>query len=190
MQKYITAIALITMTAVALLGLSHTHLIKAGSDTEVYLPLIVNASNSSLPASPTPVPTLPPVDPATLRAQVIQAVNAERAKVGCASVVESVALDAATQEWNDYMLAHNYFDHSGTVDANWYLNHGYTATDWIMENLASGSDSGDQVVTLWMQDAGHRDTILQGCTDGGSTVEVGVGVSYHLWVMATGELHP
>jgi uncharacterized protein YkwD len=136
------------------------------------------------------VPTLPPVEPATLRAQVIQAVNAERANVGCTPATENADLTGGAQAWHDYMEQYSYFNHSSTVDANWYANHGYNQTDWVMENLGFGQDTGAQVVADWMQDEGHRNTVLWGCSDPPTTFDIGVGVGDHAWVLAIGELHP
>jgi uncharacterized protein YkwD len=154
----------------------------------VYVPLIAKDAHSQ-PGTPTPVPTQQPVDPAQKRAEVIAAVNAERATAGCALVVEDATLTTAAQAWSDYMVAHNIINHSDTNDVSWYLNHGYTRTDWVYENIAGGPSTGGAAVALWISDEGHKGAILAGCTNTSSIFDIGVGYNNQAWTLAIGELH-
>ena len=180
----------IVITAIAaIIAAAAMHLFAALTATAditffVYAPLVMANGNGTVS---TPTPT--PVDPAAMRAEVITAVNAERAKAGCAAVVEDATLMAAAQAWTDYMVAHTILAHSSDVDYEWYPNHGYTATDWVSENIAGGQDTGAEAVADWMDDAGHRAVVLQSCANTSGTFQVGVGWQFHTWTLAIGELH-
>jgi uncharacterized protein YkwD len=181
-------IVLVTsMFALASIALSMAH---AAEDPQffVYIPLIAKGAHSQ-PGTPTPVPTQPPVDPAQKHAEVIAAVNDERAKAGCALVVEDATLTAAAQAWSDYMVANNVINHSVYIDVDWYLNHGYTRTDWVSENIAGGPNTGGAAVALWMSDEGHKAAILEGCANTSSIFDIGVGYNNQAWTLAIGELH-
>lgn len=96
MKPLLLVASLIALVSIAL-SMAH-----AAEDPQffVYVPLIAKGTHSQ-PGTPTPVPTQPPVDLAQKRAEVIAAVNDERARAGCALVVEDATLTAATQAWSD-----------------------------------------------------------------------------------------
>jgi uncharacterized protein YkwD len=163
---------------------------KADSNPDLYVALILRSSDGSEPTpQPTPEPTRQPIDTAQLKADTIAAVNVERAKAGCAPVSENVDLGNGAQAWSDYMVEHNHIHHSFTIDADWYLNHGYIRSDWVSENVAAGPRTGADVVTLWMSDEGHKATILIGCANTTHTFDAGVGFTDYRWTLAIGELH-
>jgi len=153
----------------------------------VYLPWIIKSADG--PSVPTPEPTATPPDLATLRAQTVAAVNAERQKAGCALVTEEPTLTQAAQAWSDYMAVHGIIAHSNTVHADWYGTHGYTETDWVSEAIAGGPDTGDTVVALWMSDPPHKAIILTSCENTAGIFHVGVGYNNQAWTLAIGELH-
>ncbi|GAB4192831.1 MAG: hypothetical protein OHK0022_07220 [Roseiflexaceae bacterium] len=153
----------------------------------VYLPWINKSTDG--PSVPTPEPTATPPNLATLRAQTVAAVNAERQKAGCALVIEEPALTQAAQAWSDYMTAHHIIAHSNSVHADWYGTHGYTATDWVSEVIAGGPNTADAVVALWMSDPPHKATLLTSCENTAAIFHVGVGYSHQAWTLAIGELH-
>jgi uncharacterized protein YkwD len=186
MKRILPAIVLIAVGACILSKLLHTPTTKAGSNYSVYLPLIANGAAGD---QPTPQPTPQPVDPAQLKAEVIAAVNAERQNAGCALVTENADLGNGAQAWTDYMVANNIYNHSDTVDIDWYLHHGYTRTDWLYENIAAGPRTGADVVAVWMSDEGHKATILAGCTNTTHAFDVGIGFTNYRWALAIGELH-
>ncbi len=192
MKRILTTIALIAIAAYALSNLFLTPTAKAGSNYTVYLPMLANGSNGQ-PSNPTPTPEptttpTPTVDPAQLKADAIAAVNSERAKAGCAPVSAQADLANGAQAWADYMVANGY-GHSFAVDANWYVEHGYTRTDWLSENIAAGYFDAASVVAAWMSDEGHKAVILAGCANTTHTFDVGVGYNNHAWVLAIGELY-
>jgi len=186
MKRILPAIVLIAIAACILSKLLHTPTTKAGSNYSVYLPMLANGSNGQS-TNPTPEPTTTPtVDPAQLKADLIAAVNNERAKAGCALASAQADLGNGAQAWADYMLANGY-GHSFALDADWYLKHGYTRTDWVSENIA-GSGSPAQVVAAWMSSDAHRAVILTGCANTDHAFDIGVGYNSN-WVLAIGELH-
>ena len=192
MKRFFTAFVLVAIATAALSNLGHTPSAKTSSNYTVYLPLAMGGSGNqtSTPTpEPTPEPTPATVDPAQLKADAIAAVNAERQKAGCAPVTENVDLGNGAQAWADYMVANNVFGHSFALDANWYVEHGYTRSDWLYENVNVGPHSGADAVALWMSDEGHKAVILAGCANMTHTFDVGVGFNNYRWVLAIGELH-
>lgn len=191
MKRILSTIVLITAATAVLSNLGHTPSAKTSSNYTVYLPLAMGGSGTQT-STPTPEPTpeLTPVtvDPAQLKADVIAAVNAERQKAGCAPVTENVDLGTGAQAWADYMVANGY-GHSFALDANWYVEHGYTRSDWLYENVAAGYPDAASVVAAWMSDEGHKAVILAGCANTTHTFDIGVGYNNHAWVLAIGELH-
>jgi uncharacterized protein YkwD len=180
-KKFIRAFILV---AIIYTVLSTFHPLTTRGDSKflVYLPLIASGT-------PTLDSTPQPDDPTQKRAEVIAGVNAERAKAGCAPVVENASLTGAAQAWTDYLVQHNVLAHSSTVDFNWYTNHGYTATDWVSEAVASGQKTGAEVIADWMDDEPHRVIVLQSCTNTTGTFHAGVGYNANRWTLAIGELH-
>jgi uncharacterized protein YkwD len=178
-----------SIITIIIIGLNIVHAAQE-SKFSVYVPLITNGSDSQL-GNPTPQPTStqPPVDLAQLKADAIAAVNNERAKAGCAPVNGQADLDNGAQAWADYLVTHNIYAHSDTVDINWYLNHGYTRSDWLYENVAAGPRTGAGVVALWMSDEGHEAAILAGCSNTSHTFDIAIGLNNYRWVLAIGELH-
>jgi len=192
MKRLFTTIVLIAIAAYALSNLFHRPTAKAGSDYTVYLPMLANGSNGQTTnptPEPTPQPTPTPIDPAQLKADLIAAVNNERAKAGCAPVSAQADLGNGAQAWADYMVANNTYDHSVFVDVDWYLHHGYTRSDWLSENVAAGPHTGADVVALWMSDEGHKAAVLAGCANTSHTFDIGIGFNNYRWVLAIGELH-
>lgn len=108
------------------------------------------------------------------RAQVITAVNAERAKAGCAAVTENAALDTSAQGHSADMAARNYFAHEslgGGPFSDRITAAGYTWST-VGENIAMGQQSPGEVMEAWMNSSGHRTNILD-C----AFRDIGVGVA-------------
>ncbi len=188
MKRILTAIVLVAIATAALRSLGLAPTAKASSNVTVYLPLAMGGSGGQT-STPTPEPTPTHVDPAQLKADVVTAVNVERQKAGCALVAANVDLASGAQMWSDYLAAHNTLSHSFALDADWYLHHGYTRTDWLYENIAGGTDTGAQTVALWMSDEGHKAAILAGCANTSTSFDIGVGVNANRWTLAIGELY-
>ncbi|GAB3140217.1 CAP domain-containing protein [Amycolatopsis stemonae] len=110
-------------------------------------------------------------------AQVIDLVNDERAKAGCAPLSEEPHLTTAAQDYSDDMSAQNFFSHTsldGTTFDQRIKNAGYSKPG--AENIAKGQTSAAQVMDAWMNSEGHRANILN-C----SLTKIGVGVTTKGW---------
>ncbi|MER5635442.1 sigma-70 family RNA polymerase sigma factor [Kitasatospora sp. NPDC002227] len=147
-------------------------------------------SPSTAAPSPTPTPSASPsrtakpspaapsaraATPAGAVQQVIDLVNAQRAKAGCGPVKSNAQLQKAAQGHSDDMAARNFFDHTNPdgqgpqarIDAT-----GYRWSTWG-ENIAMGQADPPSVMDSWMNSPGHRANILN-C----AFTDLGVGVHY------------
>ncbi|MFJ8085896.1 sigma-70 family RNA polymerase sigma factor [Streptomyces sp. NPDC096205] len=128
-------------------------------------------------ARPTPTPT--PTEEETTApsgstaAQVLELVNAERAKAGCSPVRQNATLDTAAQRHSDDMAARDFFDHTnpdGQDPGDRITAAGYRWSTYG-ENIARGQQTAAEVMQSWMNSPGHRANILN-C----SFAETGLGV--------------
>ncbi|MFI6154628.1 sigma-70 family RNA polymerase sigma factor [Kitasatospora sp. NPDC051170] len=129
-------------------------------------------------ASPTPTPTptattaKPTAPPPNPERQLVDLVNAERAKAGCGPLRIDPRLHTAAQKHVDDMVARGYFDHIGPdgvrTDAR-ITAAGYRWSQWG-ENLDRGPITPAAVVSRWM-DGGIHQTNLLDC----AFKDVGVG---------------
>lgn len=118
--------------------------------------------------SPPPPPTVAPVY------QVVNRVNAERAKVGLPALQIDDRLMLAAQRHSEDQAFHNHMSHTGSDGSNVSTRLdrvGYAWRGWA-ENVAYGQRDAATVVTAWMNSAGHRANNLSGNT------QVGVGLAY------------
>jgi uncharacterized protein YkwD len=122
--------------------------------------------------------------PSAVRAAdaVIAATNAERKAAGCNALAADARLTDAAQQHASDMAAAGYFSHTAqdgrTFDAR-IRDEGYRSPGG--ENIARGQQSAAEVVSDWMDSAGHRRNILD-CTF--RTIGVGIAGSY--WVQDFG----
>ncbi|MEU9077148.1 CAP domain-containing protein [Kitasatospora sp. NPDC048538] len=105
--------------------------------------------------------------------QVVDLVNAERAKAGCGPVTAESRLASAAQSHSDDMANRNYFDHASPE--GYHADHrieavGYRWSTWG-ENIARGQQDPAAVMDAWMNSPGHRANILN-C----AFKQLGVGV--------------
>ncbi|MCG6493838.1 CAP domain-containing protein [Kitasatospora sp. A2-31] len=105
--------------------------------------------------------------------QVVDLVNAERAKAGCGPVTAESRLATAAQNHSEDMANRNYFDHASPE--GYHADHrieatGYRWSSWG-ENIARGQKDPAAVMNAWMNSSGHRANILN-C----SFKQIGVGV--------------
>ncbi|MEU9128471.1 sigma-70 family RNA polymerase sigma factor [Kitasatospora sp. NPDC048540] len=145
-----------------------------------------SAAPSSAAPSPAPVKTTPAPKPSATAAvppasppsadtvqQVIDLVNAERAKAGCGPVKASTKLQEAAQKHSDDMAARGFFDHTNPDGAGPQQRIDATGYKWNTwgENIARGQRDAAAVMDAWMHSEGHRANILN-C----AFTELGVGV--------------
>lgn len=153
------------------------------------------AQTSSTPArTPGPTPTTTPpattttttaakpttttsAPPPTRAQQVFALVNQYRAQAGCKALKDDSRLDAAAQAHSVDMATNHYFSHttpSGITFDKRELAAGYPSPGG--ENIAMGQTSASQVMTDWMNSAGHRANILN-C----QFTAIGVGLDTSGW---------
>jgi uncharacterized protein YkwD len=111
-----------------------------------------------------------PVVNADFEAQVVQLVNAERAKQSLPPLKVLSSLTAAARHHAMDMAVDNYFGHDSMDSAGGQLTFACGTFDRISlwykgwnraaENIAAGFNSPQQVMDAWMKSDGHRDNIL------------------------------
>ncbi|MFJ8685318.1 CAP domain-containing protein [Micromonospora wenchangensis] len=130
--------------------------------------------------------TVPPAAPTTTRAavsgggggsqaqQVVDLVNAERAKAGCAAVTVDAKLTLAAQQHSQDQADHQTMTHTGSdgSDAGQRLDRAGYAWRTYGENVAWNQQTPAAVMQAWMNSSGHRANILN-C----AFTEIGVGVA-------------
>ncbi|MFJ9608794.1 sigma-70 family RNA polymerase sigma factor [Kitasatospora sp. NPDC101176] len=154
--------------------------------TPVAAPVTLAATPAPAP-TPTDTPTGTPTPSATPTAtrsvaapppsperQLVDLVNAERAKVGCAPLRIDPRLHAAAQKHAEDMVARGFFDHVNPdgvrTDAR-ITAAGYRWSQWG-ENLDRGPTAPAVVFTRWMDGGIHQSNMLD-C----GFKDVGVGVA-------------
>ena len=104
---------------------------------------------------------------------VLTAVNAARAKAGCAPLRNNPKLVAAAKSHARAMADQNFFAHAGKDGSRLpsrIARQGYRYRS-AAENIAAGQKSAGEVVTGWLQSSGHRRNILNcGLTETGIAV--------------------
>ncbi|MGK5678364.1 CAP domain-containing protein [Actinoplanes sp. URMC 104] len=116
------------------------------------------------------------VDQAAYETEVVKLTNAERTARGCKALRIDSRLVAAARAHSTDMVEHGFFDHTGSDGSNFVTREvraGYPRNGASAENIAWGYRTPQQVVTGWMNSAGHRKNILN-C----ASTAVGVGVAY------------
>lgn len=105
-------------------------------------------------------------------ADIIKATNVSRTTNGLAPLTESALLDKSACLKADDMIAKNYWAHVSPDGIEpWY---------WIQqvryfykkagENLAYGFNTGNQIVTAWMNSQTHKDNVLGSYTETGACI--------------------
>lgn len=106
---------------------------------------------------------------------VLTAINAARAKAGCAPLRMNSKLAAAAKSHARAMAEQNFFAHSGKDGSRLpgrIARQGYDYQS-AAENIAAGQESPRKVVQDWLQSSGHRKNILD-C----KLSETGIAVVY------------
>ncbi|MEU1307354.1 CAP domain-containing protein [Streptomyces cinnamoneus] len=107
--------------------------------------------------------------------QVVDMVNAERAKNGCSPVTVNAKLQAAAQGHSDDMAARDYYAHTspeGKSPGDRMTAAGYRWSTYG-ENIFKSPKDARTAMDGWMKSSGHRANILN-C----SFKEIGVGINF------------
>ncbi len=111
---------------------------------------------------------------ATAEAQVLALVNVQRAANGCGALSYSGPLTVLAQDFSADMATRKFFDHTDPDGKTpWDRAKKLDITNLGGENIAMGQQTPQDVMTAWMNSAGHRANILD-C----SYHSLGVGVYY------------
>lgn len=110
--------------------------------------------------------------------QVVKLVNAERAKAGLSALASDALLDKVAVAKVKDMSNNNYFDHqSPTYGSPFDMMKQFGVTySYAGENIAKGQKTPQEVVTAWMNSAGHRANILSK-----NFTHIGVGFYNGYW---------
>ncbi len=103
-----------------------------------------------------------PVAAASPAETVLSAVNAARAKAGCQPLRLDARLTAAARAHATAMAEQNFFGHAGKDGSRFssrIKRQGYSYST-AAENIAAGYRSAGQVVSGWLNSAGHRRNML------------------------------
>lgn len=128
-------------------------------------------------AVPSAMPTSAPMNGQAIAA-ILQAVNAQRAKVGSPPLVADPVLQALAQTHASDMVAHDYFSHTNFAGVTFQQrieSSAYTGTT-TAENLGLTSGPAVEIVDGWMSSDGHRTNLLNSAYG-----EVGIGVATGTW---------
>ncbi|MGW2598795.1 CAP domain-containing protein [Streptomyces klenkii] len=107
--------------------------------------------------------------------QVVDMVNAERAKAGCSPLTVNAKLQAAAQGHSDDMAARDYYAHTspeGKSPGDRMTAAGYRWSTYG-ENIFKSPKDARTAMDGWMKSPGHRANILN-C----SFKEIGVGINF------------
>jgi uncharacterized protein YkwD len=122
-------------------------------------------------------------------AELLQSINAERARRGVAPLVWNAQLALAAQVQSDDMATHNRVDHTGTDGSNAGQRLSAAGFDWTGwgENLAAGQSTVAALFEDWMQSESHRPQLVGAWTYVGIAVAISsLGIAYWTLVVATG----
>lgn len=156
---------------------------------------VTKPEQPSTPAKPVqeekPATTTPAKDPSStgnndgtqstqsdFATQVVKLVNAERAKAGLGALTSDALLDKVAMAKVKDMSNNNYFDHqSPTYGSPFDMMKQFGVTySYAGENIAKGQKTPQEVVTAWMNSAGHRANILSK-----NFTQIGVGYYNGYW---------
>ncbi|MCI0382882.1 CAP domain-containing protein [Streptomyces sp. CNQ085] len=141
------------------------------------------APDTSAPAAPSAPTTPTPADDAAAR--VVELVNSERAKAGCAPLKVNEKLTEAARAHSKDMAGHRNMSHTGSDGSGPGDRIERAGYQWRAygENVAHGYQTPESVMDGWMSSPGHRRNILN-C----SFEEIGVGLAQpgHYWTQAFG----
>ncbi|MFG2140963.1 CAP domain-containing protein [Streptomyces sp. NPDC048650] len=107
-------------------------------------------------------------------ARVVELVNNERSKAGCAPLTVNSALTKAAQNHSEDMAAHRNMSHTGSDGSSPEDRITSAGYNWNAygENVAYGYSTPESVMDGWMSSPGHKRNILD-C----SFKEIGVGLA-------------
>lgn len=136
-------------------------------------------------SSPAPLQTAPASSAGfgTFEQQVFDLTNQQRAQSGLAPLTLNLTLNDVAEKHSQDMATRNYFSHQGLDGSQpWdrMTAQGYNYSR-AAENIAFGQPTPQDVVTAWMNSAGHRKNILDP-----NLKDLGVGYYNGYWTQNFG----
>lgn len=147
------------------------------TDTQTPIPPTnIPPTATSVPPTNTSAPSVcAPSGNASLESQIINLINAERAKAGLPALQQQGQLMAAARGHSEDMACNNFFLHTSPTTSSSFdrmSTAGYSYS-WAGENIAAGYPDAQSVVQGWMNSQGHRDNILNP-----NFTQIGLGYAY------------
>ena len=106
--------------------------------------------------------------------EIVRLVNQERANRGLSPLVENWEISRVARIKSQDMINNNYFSHESPIYGSPFkmlTSFGIPFTE-AAENIASGQQSAQQVMSSWMNSSGHRTNILNSRYN-----KIGVGIA-------------
>ena len=147
-----------------------------------FLILIAVLGLGACQTTPPPMSTSAASSQAPFLGSMQDILNQQRAEHGLGPVVENLKLSAAATAHAHDMMARGYFSHVGQNGSTFSDRAG--ASGYLCaaaENIASGQPTEADVVSAWMNSAGHRRNILLP-----DAKEFGIGRAGDIWVLMLG----
>ncbi|WP_019227166.1 CAP domain-containing protein [Sedimentibacter sp. B4] len=139
-----------------------------------------NFNTTEPSANPTADPSVVPSSSSSYEKRVADLVNVERQKNGLPALSFNTKISDVARLKSKDMADNNYFAHQSPtygMAGDMLLKYGVTYSAWG-ENIASGQDTPEEVVSQWMGSPSHRANIL-------SPEFIYIGVGY--WTDASGK---
>lgn len=108
----------------------------------------------------------------TFEEQLVDLINAERAKQGLGTLSINSVLAQVAEAHSQDMIDRNFFDHTnpdGLLPGNRVTNAGYTWSN-VGETIGAGYTSPQAMLNGWLNSPGHRAILL-----GANYTEIGIG---------------
>ncbi|UJF34940.1 CAP domain-containing protein [Paenibacillus hexagrammi] len=149
-------------------GISLTSLIQVNPQVKnpnnIWKGMVLNLPQKAVTTAPQTAPSTPAASTATsaFASQVVTLVNQERAKAGLKPLTSDTALAAMALDKAKDMYNNHYFDHTSPTYGSPFdmmTSYGIRYT-YAGENIAMGQKTPQDVMTAWMNSAGHRQNIL------------------------------
>jgi uncharacterized protein YkwD len=140
-----------------------SHAADAGGSSPAASPTATSTATPT--AAPTAAPPTTSPAPAGMSQEetaVLDLVNTERAKAGCAALTANSILNQVARAHSEDMALNAYFSHTspdGRSPFDRMRDAGY-AGRMMGENIAAGQPTAQAVMDAWMNSAGHRANIL------------------------------
>ncbi len=131
-----------------------------------------NGNCETVPSAPANTET-PAQSAASYEQQVLELVNEQRANYGLAPLSYSKELEAVAYAHSKDMAQNNYFSHTNLSGQSPFdrIHTAGISYRSAAENIAAGQKTPQEVVSAWMNSAGHRANILNS-----SVTKMGVGI--------------